>query len=200
MIDWLIAYLALGLILNLTMFIGHQLVRCVEPRRLTSACAATPPGSPLRSPSAFRRTLEIAGAAALLSALWPLLAYWLIRERWPALGDEAPIDQPFAVARRHLLWKTSIEEIERTALVFDPMGAAPKLPFGHLNREWVEFRDGVEAADEVWAFSVRTTGSFGIVETREGFASVGADGPARHFLKGVDWQFQANRSTEGNQI
>jgi hypothetical protein len=60
--------------------------------------------------------------------------------------------------REHLLHEVTLEEAEAHSLVEDPMGRAPKEPFGHLAAGWREFLSQSEPGDKLWAFKV--PGSF----------------------------------------
>ena len=76
------------------------------------------------------------------------------------------------VRREHLLTRMSVEEIERANIVRDPHGAAPELPFGHLNAAWRRFAAQVGEGDEVWSFSMPWERQFPMMEMRRGYVVV----------------------------
>jgi hypothetical protein len=51
--------------------------------------------------------------------------------------------------------KLSKAEIEAIEHINDPLHAVPNLPFGHLNRVWLAFVDGLEPECELWSFRGR---------------------------------------------
>jgi hypothetical protein len=86
---------------------------------------------------------------------WYKLKFWTSKaERsvpW-TLTDEEP---EFKVSMPDLLEKLSRAEIEAIEQVDDPLGAAPNIPFGHLNSTWQAFVDGLEPDCELWSFRGR---------------------------------------------
>lgn len=56
-----------------------------------------------------------------------------------------------------LLARISIPAIEAHEGVEDLLGAAPLLPFGHLNRAWQTFLASVQPSDEIWTFAAEWT-------------------------------------------
>jgi hypothetical protein len=66
----------------------------------------------------------------------------------------------------------TIEEVEQRERVFDPMGAVPDLPFGHLNAAWQKFRDGLEPQDVIWTFSAHLQIKWQGEETITGYLAV----------------------------
>ena len=89
------------------------------------------------------------GDRFLNSILAPALALSFIVICWPFMGcsrvkelvarkneTEHLQDLVFVVERTHLLERLAVEEVEVRETVFDPLGAAPNLPFGHLHVAW----------------------------------------------------------------
>lgn len=64
--------------------------------------------------------------------------------------------------------RVTISEIEANAIVSDPMGAVPAVPFGHMNWKWEEFKAGMEPYDAVWHFARPWGGS----HLHSGYATV----------------------------
>lgn len=58
----------------------------------------------------------------------------------------------FVLKEETLVREMAIAEIEEANRVRDPLGAAPNLPFGHLNVVWVEFRDGLGVGETLHLF------------------------------------------------
>ena len=58
----------------------------------------------------------------------------------------------FALNDFELTRQVSIEEVERTNLIQDPMEAVPNIPFGHCNARWVVFKDSLQDNETLWEF------------------------------------------------
>lgn len=111
----------------------------------------------------------------LMIVAWPIAIYIhfkLQRERQLADEEEFPEPPKFAVEKSHLLQLTSPLEIMAKEMVFDPKGAVPEFPFGHLNTAWLQFNDKLEFRDEVWTFSAPWRSESGQPEIRIGYAIV----------------------------
>ena len=81
----------------------------------------------------------------LFLTLWPVAIYMnfeeMIMARRPKI-EEPP--EKFAVTSEHLQRQWSLAEIEAEEVVIDPLGAAPRLPFGHLNPAWENFKKSID--------------------------------------------------------
>jgi len=94
----------------------------------------------------------------IFACVWPL-GVWFTVERlvllitdYKTAKKENDAAKPFEVTRGHLIKPCSIEEIEAQAVVFDPIGGAPNIPFGHLNSVWVTYRDSLPKGATLWSF------------------------------------------------
>ena len=56
----------------------------------------------------------------------------------------------FTIKSAHLLRTVKPENAERQAMVEDPLGRIPALPFGHLNPGWTRLLTGMEQGDSLW--------------------------------------------------
>ncbi len=89
--------------------------------------------------------------------------------------DETLDDDPiFEVKVQDLVERLRIDEIERREIILDPLGAAPKLPFGHLNAVWRSFLEKYSSNSEIWSFSADWETAWGVHEKRSGYAIVRA--------------------------
>ena len=114
---------------------------------------------------------------------WPFFAYWKVKElTWGRNALALVADPVFAVERAHLLEHVSVEDVEALETVFDPLGAAPNLPFGHLHAAWRAFVDQRMEGDELWSFSGDWRTGWGNMEHRAGYVLVRAGEPGEHFL------------------
>jgi hypothetical protein len=97
------------------------------------------------------------GAAAIcILVAWPaFIAWWLLqkRDKAEALDDEDEDD--FTCNMGNLVSEVTPIEAEVFNQVHDPLGKAPKLPFGHLNKAWgCLLAEMTEPADQLWSFFI----------------------------------------------
>lgn len=87
-------------------------------------------------------------------AVWPLLVVPEIKGRMQRKRFEELASEPRLIANKaNLVRRVDCAEVERLETVLDPLGAAPSLPFGHLNSAWQAFKTGLAEGDELWQFS-----------------------------------------------
>lgn len=154
-----------------------------EVRRAQNEC--NDPDRPVwkrRIEYALEKIVAPALAILLVVAAWPLAIWWKAREIWFSQGTEPTMEKEFAVEREHLLERQDLDALEAREVVTDPLGAVPGLPFGHLNRAWLNFKAGREPGDSIWTFSARWKLKWGGEAIREGYAIVRLDGVGPHFL------------------
>ena len=126
--------------------------------------------------------------AAVAVVIWPVAVYMrgkkmLSTQEASAPGAPAPQEErEFAVTRAHLHEPLTVPQIEAREAVADPLGAVPKLPFGHLNAAWKIFIEGVAADDELWSFTAPWQTAWGRKEIRAGYVVVRGGVPANHFV------------------
>lgn len=131
----------------------------------------------------WKKTLIPVVSYSLLLLLWPALIVWKVKEAiFPHKANTVPEPKEFAVEHEHLLQQVTVEEIERAAMISDPLCAVPNLPFGHLNSAWLRFKENLDAEDALWTFAAHHTDNWGSKEYKEGYVIVRADSIAPYFL------------------
>lgn len=126
---------------------------------------------------------------------WPLLLmykFWtMYRLKYPA---KPPPEQEkwvreiieekmrFQLQTNELVKRLSIEEIEVTNFIEDPMEAVPRVPFGHLNFAWEEFKKKMLDTDETWSFRTKRLSDDPAVEAVIGYAIVREGVPVERFV------------------
>lgn len=87
---------------------------------------------------------------------WPGFIYWLIKEKWAEVNRQKRIDEPdFNCRPEHLGIKVNPIDAETASYVTDPLNDTPSLPFGHLNKGWINFlADMTDQRDEMWSFHI----------------------------------------------
>lgn len=91
-------------------------------------------------------------------------------------------EREFAVEPADLQEQISIEEIEQREKVFDPMGAVPDLPFGHLHGAWQSFLSQRESDATIWTFKTLWTSQWGGKALMKGYVIKNGDEIGHHFL------------------
>ena len=85
--------------------------------------------------------------------LWPLAVAFWVSEFWPKPEKPARVPDPedaFDIKSAHLLRTVTAAEAESQAIVFDPLGRVPALPFGHLNAGWLRLLAQMQESDTLW--------------------------------------------------
>lgn len=112
-------------------------------------------------------------AISLVILGWPFLIYFAIKEH--LYPTQPYVEKVFQVENEHLGKLVEVSEIEAKEKVFDPLGAVPDLPFGHLNTAWREFIGQMAHGDQLRTFSANWQSDWGNPELREGYVIVTPD-------------------------
>ena len=125
-----------------------------------------------------RLVLPVIAGAAIIAA-WPIAiafaSYFYQRKKSAEASSNPHESEDFTVEPSDLIARLTIAQIEETELVYDPLQAVPRLPFGHMNCAWIDFKRQIKAADEIWSFRARwgnyrhpTAVRFGYASKRQG--------------------------------
>ncbi len=171
-----LAYLSLGVLL----LIGLLAERRPRDRDDPSLVELMEAADPARQSRWYRVRCDILapGLTGLLVVLaWPGALLWTAKiklERW--LQDRSiaayEASRIFTVKRSDLVERVEVAAVEARETVFDPLGAAPAVPFGFLNPQWQAFLAKGTAADAVWSFRAVRDGDWGLLDERTGYALV----------------------------
>jgi hypothetical protein len=123
-------------------------------------------------------------AAVTVVVAWPVAIYWKTKEMIAAGRPPIKEDPPkeFEVTKEHLQRRWTVAEVEAAEVVLDPLGAAPRTPFGHLNPAWETFKQSIAEDDQLWLFSATWTTEWGRNEVRDGYVVMRDDTIGAHFL------------------
>ena len=118
---------------------------------------------------------------------WPVLVgylswIWISSRIGNKPSEHFVAEDVFEVVGEHLIEELSLTEIGMRELVDDPLGGAPRLPFGHLNDVWTRMLGCMTPESSVWSFSAKWTRSWGRVVSVEGYAVVTAGVIGPHIL------------------
>lgn len=110
------------------------------------------------------------------SLVWPFLVYTHLNSYLnPPFKLEA-----FAIKEKDLIEAMSVSEVENKVIIDDPLSAVLKVPFGHLNNEWKEFKVN-NSPSTLWSFKSEYEDYSG-VSIKEGYAKIEKDGSIKAFF------------------
>jgi hypothetical protein len=158
--DWLLVlqiYFGVGLLVCLAVVTSHLWVKHRQASSLTDALKSL---NPSRQRFWYRvlEDIVVPGLAFILVWLvWPVAIGFKFFEMYQKKDAEANSERlakarVFVLKEDALVREMTVAEIEEANMVIDPLGAAPNLPFGHLNAVWVEFRDGLGVGETLHLF------------------------------------------------
>lgn len=179
MTAYLYGYLGIGVALLIVHRVWHEIAKHrgrVQRDILAEAMS--------RNQSLAARVAIDIAFYAVLSLIWPLIVILKIKESLSS--DKKPQAEPakkFEVPRDSMLRQLSVDEIEEVELIDDPLGAAPRLPFGHLNPQWLAFKSKLQSGDTIWIFSANWTDpDWGGQHLYEGYAVLRGDAVGPYML------------------
>jgi hypothetical protein len=201
-------YLGIGAVVLIFMVAYHKLTKQKDDNLLSDILADL---RPERKKLWFRLLNDVLGPAlvgTLIVPFWPVFVFFKVKELFFGQPARGAVDEPeFAVSRDDLQTQLSIQEIEQREMVFDPLGAAPNVPFGHLNTAWKQFCEGMEPHDGIWSFTAHWTSLWDRKDLRQGYAIVRDEEVGRHFVtiwkdveEGAGTEAVSGEKTEGFSI
>ena len=95
------------------------------------------------------------GIACVIVA-WPGFVVWLIKDkRDDAIRQKGYNEPNFNCLPQYLIAQVNPIDAENASFVIDPLATVPALPFGHLNKGWVNFLANMtDDRDEMWSFFI----------------------------------------------
>lgn len=182
-------YLAVGIVVMLVVFISHRLTRNPESDLKDDLMNSLYPERKRFWYQFLVNRLVPLMAGMLMVVVWPVAIYIKAKDIFSNKTVKIPkideTDKEFAVNRKDLLQKMSINEINLLEKVYDPMGAAPNVAFGHLNPAWGKFISGLQPQDEIWTFSANWTSFWGSKDVRTGYAVLRGGEVGDYFMSNV---------------
>jgi hypothetical protein len=142
--------------------------------------------------------LDYGIGVALLAPFWPVLVFVKIKER--VVGASPVLEtkkREFAVTQSDLQAQMSVLQVEEQEMVFDPLDAVPRVPFGHLNAAWKQFIGNMAPDDRLWSFVAYWTSDWGNKELRQGYVIVRGEEIHQHFTTVLKF---IEENTEGKKI
>lgn len=115
------------------------------------------------------------GAASIcILVAWPaVIIWWFMQKRdEPDAIDDEDIDADdcdFTCSMGNLVSEITPIEAEVFNQIYDPLGKAPNLPFGHLNKAWGRLlAEMTEPADQLWSFFIPKDTHIGLYRSVSG--------------------------------
>ena len=102
----------------------------------------------------FVQALKVAIFVLLVLMIWPIAIAVAIKEVLFPTKNEFRLkpEDYFTCKKSHLVKKVNPQEVEKQAVVIDPKGRAPQIPFGHLHPGWIKLLGQLEHGDSLWTF------------------------------------------------
>jgi hypothetical protein len=186
--DWQLyaaMYLSVGFVVCLVVVAAHLIGRQKKSKFVRDMMNAV---NPRREAFLYRMLEDLvvpALAFFLVWLVWPVVFVLKIRDslkkRALAAQTKQEVEPPgFALNDSELLRQVTVDEVERTNLIHDPLEAVPNIPFGHCNARWVLFRDSLQANETLWEFE-STRSELAGVQAMWGYA-VRGEGKVDRFM------------------
>jgi hypothetical protein len=139
-----------------------------------------------KAPWILWRLLFVPVIFALAVLVWPGLAgIWIYSRVFESSSDQSSqggdITRKFHPQKGDLVRSFSIDEIEILETVFDPLGGAPHVPFGHFHTAWKHFLANAPRRAEIWSYSARWDNGYLGWQRREGYVAVMNGKPVAFF-------------------
>jgi hypothetical protein len=116
------------------------------------------------------------------SLVWPFLVYTHVNSYLnPPFEPKA-----FTIKEKDLIEALSVSEVENKEIIYDPFSAVLKIPFGHLNNKWEEFKMN-NSPFTLWSFKPEYEDYSGVV-IKEGYAKLEEDGSIKTFFIHQDYR------------
>jgi hypothetical protein len=180
---YLYGYLGIGAVFLAVIFISHQLTESRDVANIADLIQAADSRAGRWWWKPLNNVVVPVLAALMVLTVWPIAIYWKARDmiaaRRPKPDDSR---KEFAVTKDHLQKRFTVAEIEVAEIVVDPLGAAPRIPFGHLNPAWETFKQSILADDQLWSFSASWKTEWGQSEVRDGYVVIRGETIGPHFL------------------
>jgi len=182
---YLYAYLAVGFIVFLAVFISSEVVSATL-RDLLGALHRGNLGREEWSDQILEHVFVPVLAAVAVTVAWPYAIYLKcqsIRLDNSAVHMKQGEEKTLSVTSGDLIQRMSVSAIEGAERIIDPYNAVPDLPFGHLNSAWEKFKLNAQTGDEIWTFKA-TWDQGWLKQECHGYALLRGNEVPHHFMTG----------------
>ena len=149
----ILAYLSMGGVIYFVMTMKNRDQPSIDQQLLKA-----------ESPKQYIAIQIISQALVFISCLiiWPYTVFLYSKKLFKskAVQPQAQLDdsQSLAIDVSSLIEKVCVDTVEAEELVDDPLGCAPRKPFGFRFEEWYRFKQKIDPSGELWTFSQETPG------------------------------------------
>jgi len=166
----------------MVMYVSHKLNSVPESQVLKDILDASNPARKKLSHKILNNYAVPALASIVVLLFWPAAFYMKIRDmRGNGAGNQFA-KKIFKVSAGDLLSRQTVEQIESLEMIEDPLGATPYIPFGHLDKCWMDLLTHTLPKDELWSFKSTWDGDWGSKDIRCGYVLVRDGSPKEHIL------------------
>ena len=166
----------------MVMYISHRLNSRQESQGLKDILDAMNPERKKLSYKILNNYAVPALASIVVLFFWPAAFYMKIRDMKDKGAGNGFEEKVFKVVDDDLLSRKTVEQIESLEMIEDPLGAVPPIPFGHLNKCWMDLLTHTLPKDELWSFKSTWDGDWGSKDIRCGYVLVRDGSPKEHIL------------------
>lgn len=175
-------YLGIGTLTLVFIYIAHKWSSRSESEGVRDFLDAMNPDRKKISYRIINNYLVPVLAAVLVLFIWPIVIYMKIKDMYDKGSGGGYEEKVFKVLRTDLTDQKTIEQIESLEIVVDPLAAVSALPFGHLNKCWVDLIAQMLPGDELWSFKTTWDGNWGRKEICSGYTIVREGVPEAYIL------------------
>jgi hypothetical protein len=165
-------YLGLGAVTLLVMYVSHKLNSRQESQGLKDILDAMNPEHKKLSYKILNNYAVPALASIVVILFWPVAFYMKIKDMKDKRTGNGFEEKVFKVVDDDLLSRKTVEQIESSEMIEDPLGAVPSVAFGHLNKRWMDLLNHILPNDELWSFKTTWEGDWGNKDIRYGYVLV----------------------------
>jgi hypothetical protein len=177
-------YMGVGAVTLVVMYLSHKLRSKSEAAGFKDVLGAMNPERKNISYLIINNFLVPVLGSVFALIFWPALLYLKLKDMRDRGSDGRYEEKVFMVTEKDLVERLTTQVIESAEVIDDPLEAVPKLPFGHLNKCWIDLLTQKEDGDEFWSFKTTWEGNWGRTEIRSGYALVRGGNPQAFILTG----------------
>ena len=154
-------YIGIGLVISLGLYLFQYERPSQFAKDIDKAIHGERPERPWHY--RLREKLVIPGAILLITVCWPIAIYMAIKDLIDKKmnRDKEEIEYPFIARPQYLLEECSRSQIEAENIYSDPLNGVSSLPFGHMNKAWVEFVNQLSSEGKLHRFKTPKDTPFG---------------------------------------
>lgn len=184
--NYFYGYLVTGVLVLMIVYGSHRIsIRGKEKNSISDLLESMNPDREKISYRLLNNFVAPFLGSILIVVVWPVAVYMKLRQMYiDKYPPASSVERVFSVEPANLIEKLTVAEIQNRELVSDPLGGAPEVPFGHLEKAWQKFLQKKGESDSVWSFSALWESNWGRKEEKSGYVFVNNENqnPGTFFL------------------